>query len=51
MTIIAEDYNTLVGMSKPKTFANGDFHIIPSFGNTGLVDTGDGLVIFDLGLR
>ena len=49
--IIAENMEVFTGNAQPKSFANGDFHIIPSFGNTGVVETGEGLVIFDIGLR
>jgi len=51
LRIITEDSKVLLGQLPPKPFANGDFYIIPGFGNTGLIDTGSGLVIFDIGLR
>jgi alkyl sulfatase BDS1-like metallo-beta-lactamase superfamily hydrolase len=51
MNIIAEDLNTLVGLAEPKQFADGNFYFLPAFGNTGMVTTKDGLILFDIGLR
>ncbi|MHA1457977.1 MAG: MBL fold metallo-hydrolase [Promethearchaeota archaeon] len=33
------------------TFADGKCHVIPGFGNTGLFETSEGLVIFDVPIR
>jgi len=51
LRIITEDNKILLGLLPPEQFAGGDFYIISSFGNSGLVETGDGLVLFDIGLR
>ncbi|MHA1732038.1 MAG: alkyl sulfatase dimerization domain-containing protein [Promethearchaeota archaeon] len=37
--------------SPPVSFGDGRFHMIPAFGNVGVVETSEGLVLFDLGLR
>ncbi len=36
------------GMFPSSTFADNSCHIIPGMGNTGVIETDDGLVIFDL---
>ncbi len=43
--------NAFFGLEEPKRFAGGDFLFVNSFGNVGAVDTGEGLVLFDLGLE
>ncbi|HME53801.1 MAG TPA: alkyl sulfatase dimerization domain-containing protein [Candidatus Lokiarchaeia archaeon] len=37
------------GMFEPQTFAEGNFHFIGSFANVCVVDTDEGLVLFDIG--
>ncbi|MHA1793927.1 MAG: alkyl sulfatase dimerization domain-containing protein [Promethearchaeota archaeon] len=43
--------NAFFGMGNVTPFANGDFFFIPSFGNVGLVSSGEGLILFDVALR
>ncbi len=39
------------GMFPIATFEKGTCHLVPGFGNTGMVDTEDGLVLFDLPIK
>jgi len=49
MKKLEEDMNNWNGNFPPKTFADGICHLIGSLGNVGVVDTDDGLVVFDIG--
>src|SRR5271157_333671 len=35
----------------PITFADGHFHFIQTFGNVGVIDTAEGVLLFDIGAR
>lgn len=39
------------GMFPPVNLACGDIHMIGAFGNVGIVETNDGLVVFDIALK
>jgi alkyl sulfatase BDS1-like metallo-beta-lactamase superfamily hydrolase len=39
------------GIYPPITFADGKCHVIPGFGNTGVFETNEGLVIFDVPIK
>ena len=41
----------LFGLYPPKTFANGKFHKLSAFSNVGIVETNEGLVVFDISSR
>jgi len=43
--------NKFVGNFPPQTFADGVCHMVGAFGNVGVVETDDGLVIFDIATR
>ncbi|MBD3230109.1 MAG: MBL fold metallo-hydrolase [Candidatus Lokiarchaeota archaeon] len=51
LKIIGEDLNTFLGLSDPISFADDNFYLLPGFGNSGVVETEEGLIIFDIGLR
>ena len=51
MNTTKEDMSKWMGMFPNQTFADGVCHLIGSFGNVGIVDTDEGLVVFDIGLR
>jgi alkyl sulfatase BDS1-like metallo-beta-lactamase superfamily hydrolase len=51
MNINPEDMKFFIGMFPPKTFSNGTCHIIPSFGNIGIIETEEGLVVFDIAIK
>ncbi|MFX1448889.1 MAG: MBL fold metallo-hydrolase [Promethearchaeota archaeon] len=48
MKITEENRKLLFGLYPPKSFANGKFHKISAFSNMGIVDTEEGLVLFDI---
>ena len=48
MKISDEEVKKLMGNHPTSTFADGSCHMIPSFGNMGVVETDEGLVIFDV---
>ncbi|MFX0047118.1 MAG: alkyl sulfatase dimerization domain-containing protein [Candidatus Hermodarchaeota archaeon] len=48
MKITEENRKLLFGLYPPKSFANGKFHKISAFSNMGIVDTKEGLVLFDI---
>jgi len=45
------DIKFFIGLFPPQSVQNGTVHLIPSFGNIGLIETDDGLVLFDIALR
>jgi alkyl sulfatase BDS1-like metallo-beta-lactamase superfamily hydrolase len=49
MKKLEEDMNNWNGDFPPKTFADGTCLLIGTLGNVGVVDTVDGLVVFDIG--
>jgi alkyl sulfatase BDS1-like metallo-beta-lactamase superfamily hydrolase len=51
MNTTKEDMNNWFGNFPPKTFADGTCHLIGSFGNVGVIETDEGLVVFDLAPR
>jgi len=51
MSNFSDGINKFVGNFPPKTFAGGTCHMIGAFGNVGIVETNEGLVIFDLAMR
>ena len=48
---MSEGMNAFFGLDPPRRFAGGDFHFVNGFGNTAAIDTGEGLVLFDIGLE
>ena len=42
---------TMMGKTPPSTFADGTCHVIPAFGNMGVIETDEGVVIFDLPIK
>ena len=51
MSITKEGMKFWFGMYPSVTFADGKCHVIPGFGNTGLFETNEGLVIFDVPIK
>ena len=51
MNITKEGMKFWFGMYPSVTFADGKCHVIPGFGNTGLFETNEGLVIFDVPIK
>ena len=51
MSVPKEGMKFWFGMYPSATFADGKCHVIPGFGNTGLFETSEGLVIFDVPIR
>lgn len=51
MKITTEITNTMMGNIPAISFAKGTCHMIPAFGNIGVIETGEGLVLFDLPLK
>jgi alkyl sulfatase BDS1-like metallo-beta-lactamase superfamily hydrolase len=51
MKMTEEQRKLLFGLYPPKSFANGKFHKISAFSNMGVVDTSEGLVLFDISSR
>jgi alkyl sulfatase BDS1-like metallo-beta-lactamase superfamily hydrolase len=51
MVELQEGINKFIGNFPPVSFADGTCHMIGSFGNVGVVETDDGLVIFDIATR
>ncbi|TXT58183.1 MAG: Metallo-beta-lactamase superfamily protein [Promethearchaeota archaeon] len=40
-----------IGLFSPKSFNDNSCHLIPSFGNMGIIETVEGLVVFDIALK
>ncbi|MCJ7649290.1 MAG: MBL fold metallo-hydrolase, partial [Candidatus Lokiarchaeota archaeon] len=51
MSTLREGMKFWFGMYPSITFADGKCHVIPGFGNTGLFETNEGLVIFDVPIK
>ena len=51
MSLPREGMKFWFGMYPSITFADGKCHVIPGFGNTGLFETDEGLVIFDVPIK
>ena len=51
MSITKEGMKFWFGMYPSVTFADGKCHVIPGFGNMGLFETNEGLVIFDVPIK
>jgi alkyl sulfatase BDS1-like metallo-beta-lactamase superfamily hydrolase len=51
MTEFDEGINKYIGNFPPQTFGDGICHMIGAFGNVGVVETIDGLIIFDIAAR
>ena len=51
MSGLREGMRFWFGMYPSITFADGKCHVIPGFGNTGLFETSEGLVIFDVPIK
>ncbi|MHA1671966.1 MAG: alkyl sulfatase dimerization domain-containing protein [Promethearchaeota archaeon] len=51
MSVPKEGMKFWFGMYPSISFADGKCHIIPGFGNTGLFETSEGLVIFDVPIK
>ena len=51
MSELKTEINKFLGMFKPVSFANGTCHMIGAFGNVGIVETDEGLVVFDIATR
>ena len=51
MKKLDEDMNNWNGNFPPQTFADSVCHLIGSLGNVGVVDTDEGLVVFDIGTK
>lgn len=47
---MGEGMNAFFGLDPPRKFAGDDYYFVNGFGNTAVIDTGEGLVLFDLGL-
>jgi len=48
MKMTEEHRKLLFGLYPPKSFANGKFHKISAFSNVGVIETSEGLVLFDI---
>jgi alkyl sulfatase BDS1-like metallo-beta-lactamase superfamily hydrolase len=51
VNINQDDVKFFTGRLPPKTFANESCHLIHSFGNIGIIETHEGLVVCDVALR
>ncbi|MFO7797393.1 MAG: alkyl sulfatase dimerization domain-containing protein [Promethearchaeia archaeon] len=51
MSYSQDDIKFFLGMYPPKSVQDNTVHLIPSFGNVGIIETDDGLVMFDIGLK
>lgn len=51
MSLPREGMKFWLGIYPSKTFGDGKCHVIPGFGNTGLFETDEGLVIFDVPIK
>jgi len=51
MPISSNDMKDWFGLFPSKSFADGSCHFISGMGNTGVVETDEGLVVFDLPIR
>ncbi|MBD3216019.1 MAG: MBL fold metallo-hydrolase [Candidatus Lokiarchaeota archaeon] len=51
MSYSQNDIKFFLGMYPPQSVEDGTVHMIPSFGNIGVIETDKGLVVFDIALR
>ncbi|TFF97804.1 MAG: MBL fold metallo-hydrolase [Promethearchaeota archaeon] len=51
MSYSQNDIKFFIGLFPPESFENGTCHLIPSFGNVGIIETNEGLVMFDIALK
>lgn len=51
MSYSQNDIKFFVGMFPPENFEDDTCHMIPSFGNMGVIETNKGLVVFDIALK
>ncbi|TXT63320.1 MAG: Metallo-beta-lactamase superfamily protein [Promethearchaeota archaeon] len=51
MSFSQNDIKFFIGMIPPQSVEDGTVHLIPSFGNIGVIETNEGLVVFDIALR
>jgi alkyl sulfatase BDS1-like metallo-beta-lactamase superfamily hydrolase len=51
MSFSQNDIKFFIGMIPPESFNNKTCHLIPSFGNMGIIETDEGLVMFDISLK
>jgi len=51
MSFSQNDIKFFVGMFPQKSFNDNTCHLIPSFGNIGVIETDEGLVMFDIALK
>ncbi|TFF89641.1 MAG: MBL fold metallo-hydrolase, partial [Promethearchaeota archaeon] len=51
MSYSQNDIKFFIGLFPPRTVENGTVHLIPSFGNIGVIETNEGLVLFDIALK
>ncbi len=51
MSSLTPDTGIFSNVAGPVTIAGGKFHFIPAFGNVGVLDTTDGVLLFDIGTR
>lgn len=51
MSYSQNDIKFFLGMYPPQSVEGGTVHMIPSFGNMGVIETNEGLVVFDIALR
>lgn len=51
MSYSQNDIKFFLGIFPPKSIQNDTVHMIPSFGNMGIIETDEGLVVFDMALK
>jgi alkyl sulfatase BDS1-like metallo-beta-lactamase superfamily hydrolase len=51
MSYSQDDIKFFIGLFPPRSIQNDTVHLVPSFGNVGVIETEKGLVIFDIALR
>jgi alkyl sulfatase BDS1-like metallo-beta-lactamase superfamily hydrolase len=51
MSYSQDDIKFFIGLFPPRSIQNDTVHLVPSFGNVGVIETEEGLVIFDIALR
>lgn len=51
MRITNEGIKDWIGMFSSTTFADATCYLIPGMGNTGVIETKEGLVLFDLPIK
>jgi len=51
MSYSLNDIEFFIGYFPPQSIQDGTVHLISSFGNMGIIETNDGLVVFDIALK